>query len=107
MFARLILALLLTAFALPAMANGPCHDAPVRAQMAMAGMHHDTPAPLRHDDRSTVSHVCLGCIPPASLATRVLTGPLAVAVAPRRIAASAFDPNTGIPPALPPPRIGA
>ena len=100
MFARPILALLLAAFALPALANGPCHDAP---QPAMAGHRpaHGMPAP---DERATVPHVCIGCIPPASVRPVTLAPPLLAPAAPRRIVAVTLDPGVGIPPALPPPR---
>ena len=107
MFARLILALLLAAFALPALANGPCHDAPSAAKAATmaAAMHHGTPGKPAQDDRATAPHVCIGCIPPVSLARRALAAPVAATALPRRIVASAFMPGTGAPPALPPPRI--
>jgi hypothetical protein len=102
MFARLILALLLAAFALPALADGPCHVAPTRMAMHHAG--HGLPA---GDDRATVPHVCIGCIPPASLATRAPTAPVASTAIARRIVAAAFDPASGTAPALPPPRRNA
>jgi len=100
-FARLILALLLAAFALPAFASAPCHDAPAPT---MAAMHHSGhTAPMR-EDHATVPHMCIGCIPPASLAGRGMTVPLSPDAPPRRIVAAAFDPASGTPPALPPPR---
>ncbi|WP_353203933.1 hypothetical protein [Sphingomonas sp.] len=102
MFARLILALLLAAFALPALANGPCHDAP--QPKVMAAMSHGSHHAPRPDDHAALPHVCLGCIPPASLAVAALeVRALRVAV-PRRMLAAAFDPAAGVPPALPPPR---
>jgi hypothetical protein len=100
MFARLILALLLAAFAIPAMAHGQsCHEMPMAAPMAQ-GMHHIP----RQDDPATVPHICIGCIPPASLAARGMDAPGVTAAVPRRIVATAFAPDTGTPPALPPPR---
>lgn len=101
MFARLILALLLAAFAFPAFANAPCHDAPAAA---MPAMHHGSHAPPVRNDHATLPHMCIGCIPPASIAARGMTAPLAPATNPRRIVAAAFDPASGTPPALPPPR---
>ena len=100
MFARLILALLLAAFALPALANGPCHDAP---QSAMAGHDpaHGMPAP---DERATMPHVCIGCIPPASVMPLTFAPPMLAPALPRRSVALALDPGVGAPPALPPPR---
>ena len=98
----MILALLLAAFAIPAVANGPCHDAP-DASMSAAMEHGSHPMP-RPDDRATVPHVCIGCIPPASLAVAAVAAPALQAVLPRAVRAAAFDPATGAPPALPPPR---
>lgn len=102
MFARLILALLLAAFALPAVANGPCRDAP--QPKMMAGMAHGSHHAPRPDDHATVPHVCIGCIPPASLAVASVEGRALRVAVPRRILAAAFDPAAGVPPALPPPR---
>lgn len=99
MFARLILVLLLAAFALPALADGPCHASP-----AMATMHHAGHGSIPAEERATAPHVCIGCIPPASLAMRALAAPAATAAVARRIVAAAFDPASGSPPALPPPR---
>ncbi|MGY2735327.1 hypothetical protein [Sphingomonas sp. UYP23] len=106
MFARLILALLLAAFAFPAFASAPCHDAPTPAPM-MAAMHHDGHAAPVREDHATVPHMCIGCIPPASLAARGVTAPLSPDAPTRRIVAAAFDPASGTPPALPPPRAKA
>jgi hypothetical protein len=105
MLARLLLALLLVAFALPALANGPCHDAPMPAMAHMLpGDSHDMP---RHGDTIATPHVCIGCIPPASLAVTGTAPPLRATALPRRIVAAAFDPASGTPPALPPPRSNA
>ncbi|MFZ5795470.1 MAG: hypothetical protein ACRCS5_04195 [Sphingomonas sp.] len=100
MFVRLLLALLLAAFAVPAVAHGQsCHEASVAAPMAH-GAHHMP----RQDDHATVPHICIGCIPPASLASRGVDAPGVMAAVPRRIVATAFAPESGSPPALPPPR---
>jgi hypothetical protein len=100
MFARLILALLLAAFAVPAVAHGQsCHETTAAAPMAH-GAHHMP----RQDDHATVPHICIGCIPPASLASRGVDMPGVMAATPRRIVATAFAPDAGTPPALPPPR---
>ena len=100
MFARLILALLLAAFAIPAIAHGQsCHEMPIAAPMAH-GAHH---MPRQHD-QATVPHICSGCIPPASLAARGVDAPGVTAAVPRRIVATAFDPGTAPPPIVPPPR---
>lgn len=102
MVARLILALLLAVFAMPAMAAGPCHEAP-KPQM-MAGMAHGSHRAPRRDDHATVPHVCIGCIPPASLAVAAVDARALRVAVPRRIVVAAFDPAAGLPPALPPPR---
>ncbi|WP_354290516.1 hypothetical protein [Sphingomonas sp. PvP055] len=106
-FARMILALLLLAFAFPALANAPCHDAPL-APLAMAmthaghqAPHHGVPA---SDERGVVPHMCIGCIPPASIAPRPMTAPVAYGAVRRAIVASAFPAGLSAPPILPPPR---
>ncbi|WP_242137549.1 hypothetical protein [Sphingomonas sp. TREG-RG-20F-R18-01] len=102
MLARLILALLLAAFAFPAMANGPCHDAP--AMMPMAH-HGDAPRHMpASDERGMAPHVCIGCIPPATIAPRPVATPFAYAPMRRAIVASAVAPGLRAPPILPPPR---
>jgi hypothetical protein len=64
MLARLILALLLAAFALPATAPAACHEAP--AMQAMAMDH----APAQ---KATPPHGCIGCVPPSNwTAARIL-----------------------------------
>ncbi|WP_232280296.1 hypothetical protein [Sphingomonas sp. PAMC 26605] len=70
----------------------------------MTAMHHDGHAAPVREDHATVPHMCIGCIPPASLTTRGVTAPLSPDTPPRRIVAAAFDPASGTPPALPPPR---
>lgn len=79
MLARLILTLLLAAFALPAMAAAPCHDTPAPMVMVMAP-HHAMPATPRHedgrhDDGAIVAHACIGCIPPSTMAPRAVSHP--------------------------------
>lgn len=98
--ARLILALLLAAFALPALANGPCHDAPA----ARVATHHGTHGVPRSDERTAVAHVCIGCIPPASLGSRgpLERRPLAIVI--HASDTDTFVAQAGTPPALPPPR---
>ncbi len=103
--ARLILALLLAAFAFPAMANGPCHDAPAMMPMAHHGAaKHRMPG---SDERGLAPHVCIGCIPPATIAPRPVATPFAYAPMRRAIVASAFAPGLRAPPILPPPRLSA
>jgi hypothetical protein len=106
-FARMILALLLLAFAFPALANTPCHDAPV-APHAMAKAHtgHKTPhhGVPASDERGMVPHMCIGCIPPASIAPRPVAVPIAYGAVRRAIIASAFAAGLSAPPILPPPR---
>lgn len=107
MFARLILALLLAAFALPALANGPCHDAPARAMIAAMPAHHGPHHLPTPDERATVPHVCIGCIPPASLAMRALPARPVRPELPRGAPTQRFDRLVALPPALPPPRSAA
>lgn len=107
MNARLILALLLAAFALPAMASAPCHDGSGR--MAGMTMGHDapSPAPVQDQDKAIAVHSCMGCIPPASMVRPAFAVPLlpegAMLVAPL----ARFDARRSSPPATPPPRMGA
>ena len=100
MLARLILALLLAAFALPAMAASPCHEGGVMAAMTMSD-HPGKPAPP-HD--AVAGHVCIGCVPPSNWASAPIVTPLATARAPRVWTAARLDPGAGYPPVLPPPR---
>jgi len=104
MLARLILSLLLAAFALPAMAASPCHDSSVPMVMSM---HHSAPATPAHDDKAVAVHNCIGCIPPSTLKSGA-----DIASPPRpaeiRIAGLArLDPGTAPTPATPPPRAQA
>lgn len=111
MIARLILALLIAAFALPAMAITPCHGSGHDESGTMAGMEmrHDTPAPapVRDHDAAIAVHSCMGCIPPASLVRPAFAAPLrpesAILVAPL----ARFDARPASPPATPPPRMDA
>ena len=107
----MILALLLAAFALPALANGPCHDgtdpqpamvhhALSRSAVAERG-HHRMPG---SDERTIVPHVCIGCIPPASIAARTLSAPPVRAGMPRVMVATVFAHGLRAPPILRPPR---
>ena len=110
-FARMILALLLAAFAFPAMANGPCHDSPammpgmMMSAMAAPMAHHQNAQHDRSDQpRSMAAHVCIGCIPPAMIAPRPVSTPFTYAPVRRAIAAAAFPAGLSAPPILPPPR---
>ena len=102
MLVRLILALLLAAFATPAAASMPaCHDAPVgTATHSMSGEHHEAP---RQDDRATPTHLCIGCVPPAGNSAPVEAPRLLSALAPVATIAR-LDLATGNSPRLPPPR---
>ena len=102
MLVRLILALLLTAFAIPASASMPaCHDAPLgTATHAVSGQHHEAP---RQDDRAMATHLCIGCVPPADVSARVAAPRLVAAMAPVATIAR-LDLATGDSPRLPPPR---
>jgi hypothetical protein len=113
MFARLILALLLAAFAFPAVAPAACHDASAShghavvmdmaamsgAQEAVSDHRRDRGAP---DQKATPLHGCIG--PPSNWNTARVLGvtlrePTMVT---ERVAA--LDLGAGIAPALRPPR---
>ena len=115
MLARLILALLLAAFAFPAVAPAACHDAPasrghaaVMDMAAMGGTHEaisghrpDHEAP---DRKATPLHGCIGCVPPSNWnGARVLGVALREpAMVTERVAV--LDLGAGVAPALRPPR---
>ncbi|TXC69828.1 hypothetical protein FSB78_01785 [Sphingomonas ginsenosidivorax] len=106
MLARLILALLLAAFALPASAPAACHDAQVMHAMPMA-MPGAMPAAMDHapEQKATPPHGCIGCVPPSNWSAARLVGP-----APRTLAAmieraAVLDLRDGLAPALRPPRL--
>ncbi|MEG3123683.1 hypothetical protein [Sphingomonas sp. GB1N7] len=107
MIARLILALLLAAFALPAMASAPCHDG--SGKMTGMTMGHDAPAPapMRDHEKAIAVHSCMGCIPPASLVRPAFAVPLRPEGAMRIVALVRFDAGRSSPPATPPPRTDA
>lgn len=94
MLVRLLLALLLASFAVPAAAAGPaCHEAP------MAGMaHHGAP------EKQAPAHVCVGCAPLADWLGARMT--LRILPAAREPDARVVHLDLGgtIAPALPPPR---
>jgi hypothetical protein len=115
MLARLILVLLLAAFAFPAVAPAACHDASASrghavvmdmaamdgAHDAMSGQRPDQEAP---DRKATPLHGCIGCVPPSNWNTARVLGvtlrePTMVT---ERVAA--LDLGAGIAPALRPPR---
>ena len=109
MFARLILSLLLAAFALPAMAIVPCHDdtAPAMVMAMPASGHHSAPmAPAMPDDRAMV-HACIGCIPPSTLKAGTAVTPLAKTAEIRIAGTMSFDPGKAPAPDTPPPRAEA
>jgi len=98
MLARLILALMLAAFALPA-ATMPCHDAP----MAMSGVamaHHGDVAPAR----AIAAHACIGCVPPSSWRTGTLDRLMPLSRPLQRIRVATLDVGPAAPPAIPPPK---
>jgi hypothetical protein len=115
MLARLILALLLAAFAFPAVAPAACHDASVSRRhavvMDMAAMGGTYEAISGHrpdheapDRKATPLHGCIGCVPPSNWNTaRVLGVALREpAMVTERVAV--LDLGAGVAPALRPPR---
>ena len=102
MVARLILALLLAAFALPASAPAACHDAPKASGMALA--MHDMPIDHAPDRKAPPPHGCVGCVPPSNwIAGRL---PAMIVVLPPAPVARvvALDIGGAVAPALRPPR---
>jgi hypothetical protein len=119
MLARLILALLLAAFAFPAVAPAACHDASASRRpavvMDMAAMdmgaheamsdHGSDHRPDHEPDRkATPLHGCIGCVPPSNWdGARVLAVALREpVVVTGRVAM--LDLGAGVAPALRPPR---
>ena len=108
MLARLILSLLLAAFAFPAMAAPACHDAPAPVAAAMTDMaHHSMPATPRHEDKAVLVHACIGCIPPSSLKTGAALAPLPPSSDLRMARIVPFRSGGTSAPATPPPRLAA
>lgn len=99
MLARLLVALLLAAFAVPVAATPACHDG-----APMAAMHHAAPA--TPDEHGQPVHACIGCIPPGDWNAARLATP----VPPARIETvgriARLDLLAPLPPATPPPRAG-
>ncbi len=115
MLARLILALLLAAFAFPAVAPAACHDASasrghgvVMDMAAMSGTHdsisshrpdHEAP-----DRKATPLHGCIGCVPPSNWNTVRVLGMALREPAMVTERAAVLDLGPGVAPALRPPR---
>lgn len=100
MLVRLILVMLLAAFAMPATAMPGC-----RAEMRTMPMAADRQMPMAPDHRARVMHVCIGCIAPSNRLThRIAPVPVAGAAMPIAEAARLVLGTTG-PPAPPPPRL--
>lgn len=100
--ARLLLTLLLAAFAVPVASPAACHDAATsgaKTRHAMVMLPHEQPA------KAIPVHGCIGCIPPTDwLAARIAAPSLTPAVAPSTVTAR-LNLRGGIPPALRPPRL--
>jgi hypothetical protein len=97
MLARLILAVLLAALALPATAAMPCHDdTPVMGEM----VHHAPASP----DRAIPAHICIGCVPPSSWRAARFETPALIPVAPVPGPLAVLAAGTARAPDPPPPR---
>lgn len=95
MLLRLLLALLVASFALPAAAAAPvCHE-----ETPMAAMHHDAPASVEKP-----AHVCVGCVPLADWDGARAASPVVRDEMPRAIDVARLDLSGGAPPMLRPPR---
>jgi hypothetical protein len=113
MFARLILALLLAAFAFPASAPAACHDVPTTAAtttaahampMALA-MQHPTPIDPAPEHKATPPHGCIGCVPPSNWTAARILGAVPHAGVPPEARAAVLDVGGTIAPDLRPPRL--
>lgn len=100
MVVRLLLALILAAFALPAAAM-PCHDAPMAGMAAMAH-HPDSPR-----DKALPVHACIGCVPPSSWRSGAVPPRLAAPATIRAARIATLDLAPVAPPATPPPKPAA
>lgn len=99
MLLRILLAALVACLSLPAMAAPVCH-APEVTAVEQHG--HHAPAPDR-EERAAPTHMCIGCIPPASRLSAT-SDPLAPVALPVRILPDDMTDGRAILPALPPPR---
>jgi len=101
MLLRLLLGILIATLAMPAMAQGGCHD---DMPMAAAPSHHAMSMPISKHDGAPAEHLCTGCIPPSTWRSGVIPHePLPVATpSPARIVTLDLAPRA--PPATPPPR---
>jgi hypothetical protein len=100
MLLRILLAALVACLSLPAMAAPLCHAPEVTA----AEQHgHHAPAPDR-EERAAPTHMCIGCIPPASKAS-VPADPLLPVALPTRLFADDMTDGRSDRPAIPPPRL--
>lgn len=89
MLARLIIVLLLAAFAAPAAAASGCHEAAVSAPMA----HHGSADGHRAPDVVIATHVCIGCIPPGDWTTARIAQPPSPLAVPLAITQQCFSPG--------------
>lgn len=101
MLARLILALLLAAFATPAAVAAPaCHG----ETPAVTTHHADhRPAPAPQENEAT-AHMCIGCVPLADWLGARVAAPTIPAGPMPAIRAERMDLGQASAPALPPPR---
>jgi hypothetical protein len=102
MFARLILALLLAAFAFPASAPAACHDARAAASHTMAAPMAMDHAP---DQKATPPHGCIGCVPPSNWSAARILGPVPRSAPATIERAAVLDIGGTIAPDLRPPRL--
>lgn len=100
MLARLILVLLLAAFAVPAAAASGCHDAGMSAPAA----HHGDTGNHRAPDTAITAHVCIGCIPPGDWTAARVFAPVSAPALRRVFFQQAFAAGIARAPAIPPPR---
>ena len=106
MLARLIMALLLAAFAVPTAAPAACHDASTtRSHAAMAMTADPTDAMPGSPDRKAMPvHGCIGCIPPSTWIAARIAPVLPAGTAMPVARAAVLDIGKDTAPALRPPR---
>lgn len=102
MLARLIIALLLVVFAVPAAAPAACHDTPAMTQGMAA--HEMTSGTMKHS--AITPHGCVGCIPPSDWAGATVAASFARPPVAPLAAISALVAGTAPTLVLPPPRLG-
>jgi hypothetical protein len=102
MLLRLILAVMLMLGGVAADAASPCCDTPKMSSHSMAGHSMPNEAPAK----ALPVHNCIGCVPPSDLLAARIAEPILPIAIPPVAGVMRLDLGRGVPPSLPPPRIG-